>query len=230
MTGTHQGRQIILNLHGIGQPSDQVPSAEVPYWLSERQFCDIIERASVWRKLGQHVRFTFDDGNRSDLEVAAKMLLEHGLRADFFVLTGRLESNRYLGEKDIQDLIGMGMEVGLHGQDHVDWRNLNGQDLDRETRTARLKLSEIIGRPVNKVSIPFGAYNRRLVSHLKGLRFNRIYTSDGGWARVGARVQPRNSLRSDMSCNRLEEILAARTSLYAGTRRAISVFLRQNVI
>lgn len=152
------------------------------------------------------------------------------MRADFFLLTGRLSSNRYLAEDDIRALVDLGMGVGLHGHDHVDWRKLDAQSLHAETVAAWARLTEIIGGPVMMVSIPFGAYNRRVIAHLRSQGFAEIYTSDGGTARAGALIRARTSLRSDMSSGTIENILTARQSLCTRMRRAVSSFRRQRLV
>ena len=213
-------RRVILNFHGIGEPTVPVPAAERPYWVSVERFSQIIREVAARRSRGQDIKITFDDGNRSDLEIAAPRLVEAGLTATFFVLTGRLEDDRYLSRAEIRRLRRIRMEIGLHGRDHVDWRRLGESGCCFEIPQARDELSELLGAPVRKVAIPFGAYNRRVISYLKRQGFERIYTSDGGRARAGARVQPRVSLRSDLADTQL-------TSLLDGTEPALDRVARQ---
>jgi peptidoglycan/xylan/chitin deacetylase (PgdA/CDA1 family) len=107
----------------------------------------------------------------------------------------------------------MGMEVGLHGRNHVDWRREDERGLHSEIDMAREELSAILGADVRAASIPFGAYNRRVVQYLKQRSFNRIYTSDG-ISMLGNRVvTPRFTVRSDHSLSYIERLLDNRPSL-----------------
>jgi peptidoglycan/xylan/chitin deacetylase (PgdA/CDA1 family) len=69
------------------------------------------------------VLLTFDDGNRSDLTVAAPILLEHGFAATFFIteglgfLTGD-DGGEYLSWDEVAELHRLGFEVGNHSQHH----------------------------------------------------------------------------------------------------------------
>jgi peptidoglycan/xylan/chitin deacetylase (PgdA/CDA1 family) len=232
MTGAITSRfQVIVNFHGIGAPHDDVAEAEVPYWISRSLFERIVDRIADLRCTDAlDIAVTFDDGNRSDLEVATPVLMKHCIPGSFFVLTGRTRLPAYLAAADIRALIGMGMKVGLHGQDHVDWRYLDSEGLTREIVLARVQLAEMAGEPINAVGIPFGAYNRRVFTRLEEEGFEEIYTSDGGRALPTARFKPRTSLRADMTWERIEEVLSGCDSRLAAIRRTVSTFLRRRVV
>lgn len=219
-------QQIILNFHGLGDPPDYVDASERPYWISVELFEDLV--ASTAGR--PEVSYSFDDGNLSDMLIAAPTLRRHGRVGEFFILTGRLDRPGYLLPKHLHELRDIGMGVGLHGRDHVDWRGVSGRVLHEETVEARQVLSEAAGQPIQSVSIPFGAYNRRVVGHLIGCGFSDIYTSDGGRAPPGARIKNRTSIRSDMSRSRLNEIIAGRSSVAARAKRTLSTFLRRHII
>ena len=221
--------QVILNFHGIGTPNPCVPNDEIPYWVSEQQFIDIVDNVVELRMQGHDIRFTFDDGNKTDVSVGAPILASRKLRAEFFILTGRLNGDRYVVARDIEVLVDMGMSVGLHGKDHVDWRALDPSALHTETGAARAMLEEITGLPVAAVSIPFGLYNRRVITHLKSLEFQNIYTSDGGTTNPNVQVKARTSLRSDMTKESIRDILEGRQSLKTQIRRALSMTYRQKI-
>ena len=222
--------RIILNFHGLGAPHADVPESERPYWLPVDRFAGIIEEIVARRAGGADIALTFDDGNRSDLEIAVPYLVENGLVAAFFVLTGRLGDSRYLSRSDVTRLRDLGMDIGLHGRNHVDWRRLDEAGRADEIPRSRAELEDLAGEAVRSVSIPFGAYDRRLMSYLKRQDFDTIYTSDGGRARIGDRVQPRTSLRSDMSGADLAVLLEGRSDLAGRVRRGVRRMLKEHVI
>ena len=75
---------------------------------------------------------TFDDGNMSDLAIAAPELEARGLKATFFVLTGRLGQVGSLGWADVGALQARGMQIGSHGIDHRDLTAINPMELRNE--------------------------------------------------------------------------------------------------
>jgi peptidoglycan/xylan/chitin deacetylase (PgdA/CDA1 family) len=218
-------QQIILNFHGLGEPPASIDAAERPYWISPELFHDIVAQTAS----RPEVTYSFDDGNLSDLTLAAPTLKRHGRVGDFFILTGRLQQPGYLTPAHLRELRDMGMGIGLHGRDHIDWRHITAQVLDEETVQARQVLSDAAGQPITSVSIPFGAYNSSVVRRLVSCGFTE-FTSDGGRAPARARVKSRTSIRSDMSAGRLDEIIAGQSSAVVSAKRALSTFLRRHVI
>ncbi|MCW5701087.1 MAG: polysaccharide deacetylase family protein [Bradyrhizobium sp.] len=222
--------QCVLNFHGIGEPHPGVSNDEAPYWLSRERFRMVLNQVTDLRHTGRNIVLTFDDGNLSDLTVAAPILAEHNLQAEFFVLTGRLNDPKYLSPDGLRTLRDMGMRIGLHGQDHVDWRELSPEALRQETTIARKQLARIIEAPIYNVGIPFGAYDRRIITHLIQEGFSAIYTSDGGYARSDAQVRPRTSLRADMSDDLIEIILRDGFNLRTRLRRRMRGIVKQHLI
>ncbi|MDB5454162.1 MAG: polysaccharide deacetylase [Caulobacteraceae bacterium] len=219
-------RRIIITFHGLGEPPDWIDAAEKRYWVPVPLFEDIVARTAA----RPEVEYTFDDGNRSDFDVAAPLLRRHGRVGGFYVLTGRLGHSAYLTPADVRALCEQGMTIGLHGRDHVDWRNLDDRQLAEETIEARNRLAEVAGQPVTAVSIPFGAYNRRVMRHLAACGYQAILTTDGGLADDRSRVRNRTSIRSDMTTAEIDAILAGRASPASSLRRAASTFVRRRLV
>jgi peptidoglycan/xylan/chitin deacetylase (PgdA/CDA1 family) len=183
---------INICFHGIGEPARELPPDERHYWVGYRQFLQILDELAGWPA----VRISFDDGNRSDLELAVPALRERGLWADFFVLAGRLGAAGSLAEPDVQELHRCGMGIGTHGMAHRPWRGMDPATRRAELVVARQRLSEVVGAPVDTAACPLGRYDRRLLAELRRLGYSRVYTSDRRHARPGAWLQPRFSVRS----------------------------------
>ena len=220
--------EVLLNFHGIGEPHGGVEADERPYWITEGFFDAIVALAD--RRRDVSVGFTFDDGNRSDLLIAAPRLERSGRTGAFFVLAGRFAQPDYLSEADVAELVRRSHRVGLHGVDHVDWRSCDTPSLDRETVDARYRVAAAAGVPVEEVAIPFGAYDARVIRRLRRQGFARIYTSDGGWADTRALVAERTSIRSDMTLPQIEALLDRREPLKRRARRWVSTRLRRFVL
>jgi len=219
--------QVLLNFHGLGPPHDQVEPAERPYWIGKEFFDAILNLADDNPQVP--VAFTFDDGNATDLAIAAPRLKQAGRTASFFVLTSRIGRTHYLSRADLAVLRRQGMRIGLHGADHLDWRRISPERLYQETVAARSYLAEIIGTPVTEVAIPFGAYNPRIIRLLKELHYSRIYTSDGGWTDTRARVASRWSIRNDMSLSDVAKLLVREEPFRVRLRRRLSTTKRRYI-
>ncbi|MBU7581140.1 MAG: polysaccharide deacetylase family protein, partial [Porphyrobacter sp.] len=177
--------------HGIGTPLGEMEDGEENYWIDWEMFDSVVEYCA--KLPAQADRFTFDDGNLSDVE-AARRMRRHGIGGYFFVLVGRIGKPGYLDADNIQELMSLGMEIGLHGRDHRDWRKVDDATLASEIDLAAEELEAICGRRIDTLSIPFGAYDKRVWSYLERSKLNRIYTSDRGVSPEGSRFVRRNSV------------------------------------
>jgi peptidoglycan/xylan/chitin deacetylase (PgdA/CDA1 family) len=186
--------QIILNFHGIGPVSRKMDSGEFECWLEQDRFyaiLDIIEGQS-------NVRLTFDDGNASDFEIALPALLQRGLRATFFVCSGRLDQATFLKRSQIREIQSHGMQIGSHGIAHCSWRHLDQAQLREEIEDSQRSLEAVCGSPVGAAACPFGAYDRHVLNELRQADYRFVYTSDGGSAEEKQWLQARNTITRSM--------------------------------
>lgn len=218
-----------INFHGIGKPGDTIEQDEAIYWVDEGRFRDIVAR-SLRSERAAKVRFSFDDGNLSDLLYGAPVMRDHGRHAIFFVLTGRIGQPGYLDEEGIRAISDMGMEIGLHGENHVCWRDADDVTLDRELVHARERLSDAAGAAITRAAMPFGAYNKRLLKRLSADGFEEVFTTDSGPAREGAWLQSRSCIQSDTSDRYLDDIVAGHLPMKWKLRRAASMAARRWLI
>ena len=223
-------RRVILNFHGLGDIPKNIDNSERPYWISIDKFEKIIDHVMLRKRLGHDIKITFDDGNHSDISIAVPCLRDRGLTAKFFLLTGRIESKGYLSKEDIKLLIDNDMEVGLHWRDHLDWRNLATDALNVQIPKAQIELSCLTGYSVRDLSIPFGAYNRRVMSFLSRMNFQTIFTSDGGFARQGAQVQPRFTIQADTEMDEIIRLLDGETNIRESLNRKFKYFVKRYVV
>jgi hypothetical protein len=63
-------QQIYLNFHGLGCPPPHVDDGERAYWLEPKQFSTFLGIAQRYEQEHQQVLITFDDGNKSDVDIA----------------------------------------------------------------------------------------------------------------------------------------------------------------
>ena len=202
-----QRLEFIFNFHGLGRPSRAMEPGEESYWLSEEQFEGVLDHLAELRRVRCRIGITFDDGNASDIQVALPRLLARNLKATFFVLAGRLDDPNFLSRSDLLALEAAGMTVGTHGYDHIDWRHASEDELTRELCSAREQLADTLGRPVDEIAIPYGAYNARVLKSLRQQNYRAVFTSDGGSASYSNWLRPRTCIRRDTSLADIDEIV-----------------------
>lgn len=179
--------------HGVGTPRRDLEPGEDRYWVTADRFHAILDELAGWPA----VRISFDDGNASDVQIGLPGLTARGLRADFFVLAGRLGAPGSLDVDGVRELRRHGMTIGSHGMSHRSWRAMDPATRRAELVDARDRLGELTGTAVDLAACPLGRYDRRVLGELRDLGYHRVFTSDRRRARRGAWLQPRYSVRCD---------------------------------
>jgi len=203
---------INLCFHGIGTIDHEREKGESRYWVTRDHFLHILDEV----RDSPRVRLSFDDGNRSDAEVALPAVRERALRATFFALAGRLDDPASLSPSDLRELRNAGMEIGSHGWTHTPWRGLDDEEARRELEDARTALVEASGGAVRDAALPLGRYDRQLLARLKRIKYRTVYTSDRFPARSAAWLQARYSVTADDTVESIRSLVAHR----AGVRDA----------
>jgi len=213
----------ILNFHGIGSPMNGLPAAETPYWISR----DSLRRVLDMIGGREDVQLTFDDGNRSDVEIVLPELQARRVSATFFPCAGRLSDPRYLCVSALRELSAAGMSIGTHGWSHIPWRSLNPQLQQQEWRHSTQVLSEAIGSLVSTAACPFGAYDRATIKGLRACGITSIFTSDRAWATSSRTLLPRFTLiEKDLPAAARSALVAP--GLLARVGDELRIFLKSN--
>lgn len=220
--------RLILHFHGLGPVPPWADLKERQFWCGKDRFASILDTICTLSQVAR-IEITFDDGNASDANIALPALVDRGLTATFFVCAGRIGLPGYLDASAINDLISGGMEVGSHGWGHVDWRRVDDKVLDLEVDDARLKIADIVGSAIDKISIPFGSYDRRILLRLRRSNARSIFTSDGGRAPLSGWMLPREVFKSswDDDNRTLRELATNPLPLAAGLRRATVSYIKR---
>ena len=215
-----------LIFHGVGMPRRGLEPGEAPYWLSEATFLSVLDQIAALPN-PDRIRLSFDDGNLSDYDVALQALLERGLRADFFVLTGRLNQPGSLTEGHIRVLHEAGMGVGSHGINHLDWTRLDPTTLRHELEDSRRVLEYLLDTPVREAAIPFGAWNGRVLRTLRQAGYTKAYSSDCGPMDTTAFLRPRTSITTVTGMDNIVNILSGKMTPLSRLRRKLTMTLKQ---
>ncbi|MFZ2101138.1 MAG: polysaccharide deacetylase family protein [Oricola sp.] len=191
-------RTLVLTFHGIGDPIVPLAPGEGRYFVTADIYRRTIRALADFEAAHNvRIRVTFDDGNLSDHAVGLPALAEAGRRGSFFVLAGRIGARGYLSGDHIREMQSAGMTIGTHGWDHVDWRRLDEAGRKRELHDARKRIEDETGTAVTQAAIPFGAFDRAVLGHLKQAGYARVFTSSGGLSIDGTWFCPRRSVTED---------------------------------
>jgi Predicted xylanase/chitin deacetylase len=211
-----------LCFHGIGECLREREPGEATYWVSEDVFLGILDEVHG----RDDVRLSFDDGNRSDRDIALPALVERDLTAAFFVLAGRLDDPASLNSADIADLLRAGMTLGSHGWRHVPWRHLETAAVQRELVDARRELERVSGARVDQAALPLGLYDRQALRRLRAAGYRTVFTSDRLPARSDAWLQARYSITAADSVRSVRDLLDRRPGFAEAKNAAKSVIKR----
>lgn len=114
----------------------------------------------------------FDDGYEDTFQAAFPILEAFGLKAAVFVITdaiGKLnnwDANffgafRHLSLRELRALSEAGWEVGSHGATHRALPTLSPKAQREELIRSKQYLEDILGKPVQRISFPFGMFDQR---------------------------------------------------------------------
>jgi peptidoglycan/xylan/chitin deacetylase (PgdA/CDA1 family) len=202
---------INICFHGIGEPNRELEPGESQYWITTDSFNRILDEVVGWPSAA----ISFDDGNSSDYRYGLPALVDRGVTAVFFVLSGRFGQAGSLSPDNVRELHRCGMLIGSHGMHHLPWRGLPPAARDRELIEAREVISAVIDSPVDQAALPLGRYDRRLLAELRELGYVAVHTSDRHAARPGAWLQPRFSVRRDDTAQSLRRNVVERARIGA---------------
>jgi len=121
---------------------------------------------------------TFDDGYDVQYDVA-KELANRGIKATFFVITGRLDTSGYLTSDQVKEMAEMGHEIAGHSKTHPDLTGLTDEECLSEIKHSKSYL-EGLGLKVKGFSYPHGYYASREINYCK--RFYEYARTAGAYS------------------------------------------------
>lgn len=143
-----------------------------------QQIVGALQSAPGWEP-GHDWCLTFDDGGESFHSVIAPLLEEYGFRGLFFITTKWIDSQGFLNQAQIFDLVKRGHKIGSHSHTHPENITLLAEgDILQEWELSRSILEKIIGEPVQVASIPAGNYSSKVARAALKAGFMQLYTSE----------------------------------------------------
>ena len=133
---------------------------------------------------------TFDDGFESFIENALPVLRRKGICATVFVVTEYLGKvpgwqrfdpvcnggEKLMSAEQLETLPAELISIGSHTMTHPVLTSLCEHEAREEILSSRLRLEEIMGRDINLLSFPYGAFNRDLVTLCREAGYARVFT------------------------------------------------------
>ncbi|MGP3535749.1 polysaccharide deacetylase family protein [Microbacterium sp. RD1] len=215
---------MIINLcfHGVGVCSREREPGEARYWIAVDPFRRILDDVAE----RPNVRLSFDDGNRSDIDIALPELKERGLTATFFALAGRLDDGDSVDASALRSLRAADMGVGSHGWSHVPWRGLSANDIRREFYDAREALAEASAGPITEAAFPLGRYDRSTLRALRTAGYRAVFSSDRFPARASSWLQARYSVTAGDDAASVRTLIERRVGAREARNVAASIVKR----
>ena len=128
---------------------------------------------------------TFDDGYDDNYQAALPVLLRQGMRASFFVVTGKMGQPGYLSWPQAAKMRDQGMEIGSHTVHHYTLTEINLKEMERELRGSRLMLESNLSITKAVFANPFGETAPAVVALLEKTGYQAACSSVVGLNRAG---------------------------------------------
>jgi len=154
------------------------------------------------------VCITFDDGYRNNYTYAFPILLRHGLRATFYLVTGYIGAHRLfawikthdainavnaqnpspnqpLDWDEVSEMMSHGMEFASHSHTHPNFSDIDLSTVEWEIIESRRQLAINLSSYSNTFACPFGVHGpgvERLKSYLKATDFRGAFLGKYGAA------------------------------------------------
>src|SRR5690625_4935038 len=119
-----------------------------------------------------------DDGKEEVLSVLKPLLDSYGVKFTSAIITGRVNTSRYLTEHDIIELYNDGVDIVSHTKTHPNLRPLSNEELDVELGESKSYL-ENLGIPIKHLMYPYGTVNDKVIRKTKEYYDSACGTSSG---------------------------------------------------
>ncbi len=123
------------------------------------------------------VMITFDDGYKSDLDMALPVLEKYGFKSTHFITTGYLGDGRHMDWDEIEELIRRGGVVQSHSVSHRSLGGLTSLEVEDELKKSKLELEQKFDIKVESISLPRGSFHPSLPCWAEQLGYKYIFSS-----------------------------------------------------
>lgn len=115
---------------------------------------------------GTRVAISFDDGVRSDYEIALPALAVRGMTATFFVVTDRVGTSGHVTWSELREMRDLGMSIQSHTRSHPFLSELSDRRLRDELAGSKARIDDELGQDTGTLAYPGGDAPARRWRHL----------------------------------------------------------------
>ncbi|MBX0329219.1 polysaccharide deacetylase family protein, partial [Oscillochloris sp. ZM17-4] len=155
------------------------------------------------------VALTFDDGYMDAYTDAFPLLQQYGVTATFYIVSGFVGHDAYMGWGEIRALRDAGMEIGAHSISHIDLTTLSHDENVDQIGRSGAEIAAQLGAPVRSFCYPAGQFNAEIAAITR----ERGYTSATTTIQQGPQddpfALPRLRIYGDMSQDGFQATVAA---------------------
>jgi peptidoglycan/xylan/chitin deacetylase (PgdA/CDA1 family) len=138
---------------------------------------------------------TFDDARSGTFEQGLPALESAGLRATLFATIDFIDRPGFMDRARLRRWLESGQNLGSHAVTHRPLSLMTEREARAELEDSRARLEDWVGSPVTSFAFPGGNDTSRLRALALDVGYERVYTSEPGFARAGDRVLPRFTVR-----------------------------------
>ena len=138
------------------------------------------------------VIITMDDGYRDNYENALPVLLEHGFKATFFVVTEFIDNNLegYMNWDMVEEMHAAGMQIEPHSKTHADLSAREREYIIYEVLGSMETIAAHIGETPRYFCYPGGRYDDMTLEVVEELGFwGAVTTASGDWHNFNDRFE-----------------------------------------
>lgn len=141
-------------------------------------FIDLVGRLAAGTALpARYCLLSIDDGHRSGLDMAETMAAA-GVRGTFFLTMDYCRRrNDFLKAAEVRELAAAGFDFGTHGASHRALSRMPREGMRAELRDSKVWLEDLLGRPVELMSLPAGQGDREVFRTAYELGYRLVGTS-----------------------------------------------------
>ena len=121
------------------------------------------------------ILITFDDTREEQFNFGATEMKKYGFKGVFFVMTVSINRPGYMSKEQIKSLSDSGNIVAAHTWDHHMVTKYTGDDWNLQLVKPKVKLEEIIGKPISDFAYPFGLWNTAAIPEIKTSNYKMGY-------------------------------------------------------
>ena len=143
-------------------------------------------RSQCHNVTSKSVKIVFDDGWKSNYEIAYPILKKYGLYATFFVTIENIERPEMMTWDELKEMADNGMAIGSHNMTHRTPVELSDEEIEHEMKESKKVLEEKLGKKVDAFSSPTGFYDKRIIGIARKAGYAEVYFTKVALNEIGS--------------------------------------------